>query len=76
MGILVLEGSTMKDIEASFPRRGGSDLMKDVIPHLLEIEKPVYGFLSNAFWCDIGSVEAYEKLDHNYIEKSLAYLFK
>lgn len=76
MGILVLEGSTLNDIEASFPKRGGSDLMKDVIPHLLKTEKPVYGYLSNAFWYDIGSVEAYEKLDHNYIEKSLAYLFK
>jgi NDP-sugar pyrophosphorylase family protein len=50
--------------------------MKDVIPHLIQIGKPVYGFLSDAFWYDIGSIEAYEKLDHGFIEKSLSYLLK
>jgi mannose-1-phosphate guanylyltransferase len=76
IGIVVLEGSTLNDIENSFPNKGGSDLMKDLIPHLIKSGKPVYGYLSNAFWYDIGSVEAYEKLDHSYIEKSLSYLFK
>jgi len=76
IGIVVLEGSALNDIENSFPKKGGSDLMKDLIPHLIKSGEPVYGYLSNAFWYDVGSVEAYEKLDHNYIEKSLSYLFK
>jgi mannose-1-phosphate guanylyltransferase len=76
IGIVVLEGSILNDIENSFPKKGGSDLMKDLIPYLIKSGKPVYGYLSNAFWYDIGSVEAYEKLDHNYIEKSLSYIFK
>ncbi len=76
IGIVVLEGSTLSDIETSFPKKGGSDLMKDFIPYLIKNKKPVYGYLSNAFWYDIGSVEAYEKLDHRYIDKSLSHLFQ
>jgi mannose-1-phosphate guanylyltransferase len=74
IGIMVLEGETLKDIEGLFPKKRGVDLMKDVVPHLVHRGKPVYGYLSDAFWYDVGSTEAYEKLDHDFIEKSLAYL--
>jgi mannose-1-phosphate guanylyltransferase len=50
--------------------------MKDVIPHLIEQKKPVYGYLSKAFWYDVGSTEAYEKLDHRFVSKSFSHLFK
>ncbi len=76
IGIMVLEGETLNDIEALFPKKRGVDLMKDLIPSLVKSGKPVYGYLSDAFWYDVGSMEAYEKLDHNFIEKSLSYLFK
>jgi mannose-1-phosphate guanylyltransferase len=52
------------------------DLMKDVIPYLVKLGKPVYGYLSKAFWYDVGSVEAYEKLDPKLVESMMAYLFK
>jgi len=76
IGIMILEGETLSDIEGLFPKKRGVDLMKDVIPHLVQKGKPVYGFLSDAFWYDIGSIETYEKLDNNFIEKSLSFLFK
>jgi len=76
IGIMVLEGETLKDIEGLFPKKRGVDLMRDVVPHLVQSGKPVYGYLSDAFWYDVGSTEAYEKLDHQFIEKSLAFLFK
>jgi len=76
VGIMVLEGETLNDIEKLFPRKRGVDLMKDVIPYLIKRGKPVYGYLSDAFWYDVGSTEAYEKLDHRFVEKSLSFLFK
>jgi len=75
IGIMVLEGETLKDIESLFPKKRGVDLMGDVVPHLVQKGKPVYGYLSDAFWYDVGSTEAYEKLDHQFVEKSLAFLF-
>lgn len=76
IGIMVLEGETLKDIERLFPRKRGVDLMRDLVPHLVQCGKPVYGYLSDAFWYDVGSTEAYEKLDHQFVERSLAFLFK
>ncbi len=76
IGIMVLEGETLSDIEGLFPKKRGVDLMKDVVPHLVKRGKPVYGYLSDSFWYDVGSTEAYEKLDHRFVERSLSFLFK
>ena len=76
VGIMVLEGEVLPVIEELFQKRNGVDLMKDVIPRLVQNGKSVYGYLSDAFWYDVGSTEAYEKLDPVFVEKSLAFLFK
>jgi len=39
------------------------DFMGEVLPHLLKAGKPVYGYVSKAFWYDVLSTEALEKLD-------------
>jgi len=75
IGIMVLEGETLRIIEALFPKKRGVDLMGDVVPDLVKSGAPVYGYLSDAFWYDVGSTEAYEKLDHQFVEKSLDFLF-
>jgi mannose-1-phosphate guanylyltransferase len=76
IGIMVLEGETIKNIEQLHKEKRRVDLMKDLIPYLVENGKPVYGYLSKAFWYDVGSTEAYEKLDHRSIDKSFTHLFK
>jgi len=76
IGIMALEGETLKDIEQLNREKRRVDLMKDLIPRLVENKKPVYGYLSKAFWYDVGSTEAYEKLDHKFVDKSLTHLFK
>jgi len=76
IGIMSLEGETLKDIERLHKEKSRVDLMKDLIPYLIENSKAVYGYLTKAFWYDVGSTEAYEKLDHGSIDKSFAYLFK
>jgi len=76
IGIMVLEGQTLQNIEELHKEKHRLDLMKDLIPYLVERGEPVYGYLSKAFWYDVGSTEAYEKLDHGSVDKSFAYLFK
>jgi len=76
IGIMVLEGETLKDIEQLHKEKRRVDLMKDLVPHLIKNGMPVYGYLSEAFWYDVGSTEAYEKLDHRFVDKSLSHLFK
>lgn len=75
VGILVFRGETLKDMEQLKRGRRELDLMRDMIPHLINVGKPVYGYLSDAFWYDVGSVEAYEKLDSALIEKLFYFLF-
>lgn len=76
IGILVFKGETLEDMKELKGTKRSLDLMKDVIPHLIEIGKPVYGYLSDAFWYDVGSIEAYEKLNHKQVENMMSYLFK
>jgi len=76
IGIIVFEGETLEEIVQLHKGRRRLDLMKDVIPRLIEQKKPVYGYLSKAFWYDVGSTEAYEKLDHRFVHKSFSHLFK
>lgn len=75
IGIVALKGETLEDMEQLMKGKHVLDLMKDVIPYLVKIGKPVYGYLSTAFWYDVGSVEAYEKLDPKLVESTMAYLF-
>jgi len=75
VGILVLNGETLRDMECLREERFELDLMGDVVPHLIEAGKPVYGYLSDAFWYDVGSTEAYEKLDPEIVEGKLSHLF-
>lgn len=41
------------------PQDEPSDFSKDVFPKLLNNDIPIYGYVENGYWCDIGSVEAY-----------------
>jgi len=75
VGLLVLRGETLRDMERLKGKRRELDLMGDLIPRLIEVGKPVYGYLTDAFWYDVGSTESYEKLNPKVVEDSLSYLF-
>jgi len=58
-----------------------SDFSKDLFPILLEKGEPMYGYVAEGYWCDVGHLEAYReaqydglyqkvKLDFPYREKS------
>jgi len=76
IGILVFKGETLEDLGQLKMDRRGLDLMGNVIPHLIKARKPVYGYLTDAFWYDVGSIEAYEKLNHKLVDDVFSHLFQ
>jgi mannose-1-phosphate guanylyltransferase len=49
--------------------------MKDVIQNLVDRGEKVSGYLTSAFWYDVGSIERYEKLNNVRVKEALDFLF-
>jgi mannose-1-phosphate guanylyltransferase len=75
IGILVLDGSILGTMNHLIRKGRELDLMRDVVPHLIKKGNPVYGHLAKSFWYDVGSTEAYEKLDPKLVDKTMSFLF-
>jgi mannose-1-phosphate guanylyltransferase/phosphomannomutase len=54
-GIYVLE----PEIFNYLPDGRNFDFSKDLFPLLLKEKKPLYGYVADGYWCDIGGLEAY-----------------
>lgn len=76
-GIYILEPSVLEYLPASQE----SDFSKDLFPLLLKKDEPMYGYIAEGYWCDVGHLEAYResqydglyrkvKLDYAYQEQS------
>ena len=74
VGIIILEGSELKELRNITVEGEDMDLMGDAIPHLIEVGKPVFGYVTEAFWYDVGSAEAYEKLDFDLIDRIFSHI--
>ncbi len=75
IGILAFEGEAIRDAQKMVHQKASVDLMGDIVPHLINTGKPVFGFESDAFWYDVGSIEAYEKLDEDKVAEETAFMF-
>lgn len=75
IGILALEGCTLKSLELLHRKNRDADLMRDLLPFLIEGGEPVRAYVTDAFWYDVGSTERYEKLDNDVVENHLGFLF-
>src|SRR5919202_6112234 len=54
-GIYVLEPSVLQEI----PPEGEYDFAKELFPKLLEEKRPLYGYITEGYWEDIGTLEQY-----------------
>jgi mannose-1-phosphate guanylyltransferase len=70
IGISVLKGEVLDEMKVLKGEKQELDLMGEVFPHLLKIGKRVYGYVSKAFWYDVLSTEAYEKLDSELVDEA------
>jgi len=65
-GIYILEPSILKDI----PDGESFDFSKDLFPMLLERGEPLFGFVADGYWCDIGNLEQFVQAQHDVLSES------
>lgn len=54
-GIYVISPEVLDDIEPGAP----FDFSKDLFPLLMKRGAPLYGFIANGYWCDVGNIAEY-----------------
>ncbi len=62
-GIYILEPEILDLIEAKV----NTDWSKDVFPKLLEANAPMYGFVMDEYWCDVGTLEQYREAQDDFL---------
>ena len=54
-GIYVIEPSVL----SSFKKGEVFDFSQDLFPMMLENKEPLFGYITNDYWCDIGDIQSY-----------------
>jgi mannose-1-phosphate guanylyltransferase/phosphomannomutase len=67
-GIYVLEPEVLRHIPLDRP----FDFSKELFPLLLEMGKPLYGFVAEGYWQDIGNLDQYRKANFDALEERVA----
>src|ERR687887_1111368 len=63
-GIYVIE----PEVFAHIPDGGPADFAADVFPKLLAEGQPLYGFVADGYWQDVGSLEAYQHAHQDILD--------
>ena len=66
-GIYILEPEVLKYL----PENEESDFSKDLFPLLLEKGEPMYGYIADGYWCDVGHLEAYREAQYDGLDKKV-----
>ncbi len=62
-GIYILEPEVLEYI----PAEGQFDFSQDLFPLLLRAGRPLYGYVAEGYWCDVGSIEQYMEAHHDIL---------
>ncbi len=65
-GIYLLEPSVMEEIPD--PEEGEYDFSKELFPKLLEAGRPLYGYVIDDYWEDIGTLEQYASAQRDVLD--------
>jgi len=75
-GIYILEPEVLKYLPANTER----DFSKDLFPLLLKKNSPMYGYVAEGYWCDIGNLDAYRQANYDVlngvVKTSIPYIEK
>lgn len=63
-GIYVLDPRVFDYMEPNEP----FDFSKDLFPILMEQGEPIYGYVAEGYWCDIGNISEYMRATTDYLE--------
>ncbi|MEQ9484823.1 sugar phosphate nucleotidyltransferase [Coleofasciculus sp. F4-SAH-05] len=66
-GTYILEPSVLDYL----PENTESDFSKDLFPLLLEKGEPMYGFVADGYWCDVGHLDAYRESHYDALDRKV-----
>jgi len=73
-GTYILEPSVLDYL----PVNTESDFSKELFPLLLEKDEPMYGYIAEGYWCDVGHLDAYREAQYDGLQQKvkLDYAYK
>ena len=74
IGILALDSQSFGDLLRLTEDHKELDITRDLIPYIVNSGKPIYAYITDSFWYDVGSLEKYEKLDDGILERNFSFL--
>jgi mannose-1-phosphate guanylyltransferase len=74
VGALVISRESVAVLREAASGRDSPDIMTHFVPRVIEGGMLVSPFYIEGFWYDVGTTEAYEKLDSELVEKNLKFL--
>jgi len=66
-GIYILEPEVLEYL----PTDEESDFSKDLFPLLLEKNEPMYGYIAEGYWCDIGNIDTYRQAQYDALARKV-----
>lgn len=60
-GIYLLSPAVMDYLSGGTER----DFSRDLFPLLLQADVPMYGYITDAYWCDVGNLQAYQQVQQD-----------
>ncbi len=74
IGIMAFDSTVLAELSRLTEDRPDLDITKDLIPTLIQNKQRVVAYKTDRFWYDVGSIEKYEKLENDVINKYLSFL--
>lgn len=66
-GIYLLDGSVMAEIPDP-EKEGEYDFSKDLFPNMLDAGRPMFGYVTDEYWEDIGTLEQYSSAQRDVLD--------
>ncbi|NLD47266.1 MAG: NTP transferase domain-containing protein, partial [Clostridiaceae bacterium] len=66
-GIYILSPEVLK----YFKKNEKFDFSKDLFPILLKEKRPMYGYITEEYWCDIGDLRAYSQANMDVLDRKV-----
>ncbi len=66
-GTYILEPEVLKYL----PEHTECDFSKDLFPLLLEKDEPMYGYIAQGYWCDVGHLDAYREAQYDALYRQV-----